>query len=304
MRPPCLWPVLILFTFLVCHNSTRAQISDYPADSTLTYADSLAIFSLIDSLLQIGDIPASQLAVRTGYNSNVLSAGRTLGVENFGLSPGLSYYHRSGFYADLMAYWSHDFAPRLYLFTGSIGYMHIFSDKLSAIANYDHYFYLTNSEDEYIPYRNAFSVSPYFELKPLSVRLDYSLYIGEKTAHRITPGIALRLVKKDFLNIDRISFYPAVYLLLGNETITEIVISSTDPNDSSTGRYELLEKKVFGIMNYAFSIPLSLSWGNWYFNFSYTYNIPKALPGEPFTLEKSGYISSSLSYFIDLGKDL
>ena len=57
----------------------------------------------------------SQLAVRLSYNSNVLSAGRTLGIENFGLAPGLSYYHKSGLYADVSGYWSKDFDPSYYL---------------------------------------------------------------------------------------------------------------------------------------------------------------------------------------------
>ncbi len=48
----------------------------------------------------------SQLAIRIGYNSNVLSAGRTLGIENFGLAPGISFYHISVLFADVTSYWS------------------------------------------------------------------------------------------------------------------------------------------------------------------------------------------------------
>src|SRR5688572_2481757 len=75
------------------------------ADSLLTKAaltsqDTLSIVDLIDSLLMLEDDLSSQFAVRVGYNSNVLSAGRTLGIENFGLAPGISYYHKSGLYAD------------------------------------------------------------------------------------------------------------------------------------------------------------------------------------------------------------
>ncbi len=36
------------------------------------------------------------------------------------------------------------------------------------------------------------------------------------------------------------------------------------------------------------------------FSFSYTYNIPKALPGETLTLAESSFLSASLSWFINL----
>src|SRR5688572_708531 len=80
-----------------CQNAA-SFLSDQ--DSLLTYEDSLSIFSLIDSLLQLENESGSILSLRLGYNSNVLSTGRTLGIENFGLAPGISYYHRTGLYAD------------------------------------------------------------------------------------------------------------------------------------------------------------------------------------------------------------
>ncbi len=103
---------------IVAFQSAPAQES---SDSTLlsqvetelTFDDSLSIFSLIDSLLQNSDVNASQLALRMTYNSNVMSTGRTLGIQNFGLAPGISYYHKSGLYADVSGYWSKHFNPLL-----------------------------------------------------------------------------------------------------------------------------------------------------------------------------------------------
>ena len=53
-------------------------------------------------------------------------------------------------------------------------------------------------------------------------------------------------------------------------------------------------------MNYAISVPLNISYNHWGLSFSYTYNIPKALPGEPLTLSESTYLSGSLFYLIGL----
>ncbi len=143
-------------------------------EDILSFEDSLSIFNLIDSLLQNAEVESSQFGIRLAYNSNVLSAGRTLGIENFGLSSGLSYYHKSGFYGDLSGFWSKDFDPKYYLTIASVGYMYSFPKVFSIMAGYDRYFYNMQSEDEYIPYKNTLSVTPLFEVKPFMLAINYS----------------------------------------------------------------------------------------------------------------------------------
>lgn len=286
------------------------------ADSLLTNgspfsaADSLSIFSLIDSLLRLEDASGSQLALRMAYNSNVLSAGRTLGIENFGLAPGISYYHRSGLYADLSGYWSKDFEPAYYLTVASLGYMRDFSKHFSVMAGYDRYFYsLATTENTYIPYKNTLSVSPIVELKPLSLTANYSFYFGDQRAHRIMPCLTLTLQKRRLWNIDRIAFMPSVFALMGDEVITKMefvppkTLREAADNIKKYGtRFSSVEVRnhVFGIMNYAFSTPLSISHKQWMLTFTWSYSIPKALPGETLTLSESTYLSGSLTYIIDL----
>ena len=98
-------PLLLAILITGCCKFTFAQHPDSlllsQTETELSFGDSLSIFYMIDSLLQQGDLNTSQLALRVSYNSNVLSTGRTLGIENFGLSPGVSYYHKSGLFADV-----------------------------------------------------------------------------------------------------------------------------------------------------------------------------------------------------------
>ncbi|MBA4055437.1 MAG: hypothetical protein C0490_12045, partial [Marivirga sp.] len=262
-------------------------------DDALTFEDSLSIFNLIDSLLQYGDIGGSQLAVRLSYNSNVLSAGRTLGIENFGLAPGLSYYHKSGFYADVSGFWSKDFDPSYYLTVASVGYMHSFSKYFSFMAGYDRYFYNLRSEDEYIPYKNTLSVTPIIDLKPVLFSLNYSFYFGDAYVHRIMPGMSVVLEKKKLFQIDRVAISPSFFMLMGNEILTELEWdgpSLRNKIDYGTW-FRIVERNenVFGVMNYAFSLPLTITHKGLSFSFTYTYNIPKALPGEPLTISESSY---------------
>lgn len=291
----------------------RAQVPDSlrsTPDSLLTFSDSLAIFRLIDSLMTLEEANASILAFRLGYNSNILDAGRTLGIEQFGLSPGITYYHKSGIYADVTAYWSRDFAPSLYLTTLSAGYLHMIGDKFSVLAAFDHYFY--NYDDDYfVPYSNAATVSATLDFEPLSIRLDYSLYFGDAYANRIMPGISGNLRKKNFLGFDRISFYPSVNILFGDELITEIeIVRPSSPQEALMNiqkygdrfGYRITERKVFGLMNYAFTAPLYLTVGNWLFNVAYTYSIPRAVGNEPLPLDNTGYISASVVFNVKFKK--
>src|SRR5690606_10172788 len=118
------------------------------------------------------------------------------------------------------------------------------------------------------PYSNAASMSAMLDLKPVSLRLDYSFYFGDAHAHRILPGISGNFRKRDFLGFDRITFYPAVYVLFGDEQITEIeIIRPSSINEALTNfqkygdrfGYRITERRVFGIMNYAFSAPLNFT---------------------------------------------
>src|SRR5688572_28055144 len=223
------WLCLTIWTVSFCQ--LQAQEADssllkLPSDSILTFSDSLDIFNLIDSLLTLEEnAPHSQLAVRLAYNSNVFYAGRTLGIDQFGLSPGISYYHKSGFYADVSTFWSNDFEPKYYLTIVSAGYMHSFSKNFSFATYYDRYFY--NLEEDFLLYNNGFTVSPILDLKPFTFQCDYTFFFGETHANRLMPSITINIAKKKIWGIDRISFTPAFYMLFGDETFTNIIIPST-----------------------------------------------------------------------------
>lgn len=305
----CIRGIVCCFLISVSSLNLWAQDTDslaYRSNMLLNFNDSLSIFKLIDSLLTLEELNASQIAVRLSYNSNVLWAGRTLGIDNFGLAPGLSYYHKTGLFADFSAFWSNDFEPKYYLTVLSGGFMHSLSRKLSFIASYDHYFY--NLESEYIPFSNTLTVSSFLDLKPVTFRLDYSFYFGEEMAHRLMPSIGLTLKKKRFLNIDRISFSPSVYMLMGNSTITEITFPETNREwiaayirmRQGLPWYTITTKNVFGIMNYAFMAPITITHNAWSFSVSYAYNIPKALPGETLVLSNNSFLSASITHFFDL----
>ena len=169
------------------------------------------------------------------------------------------------------------------------------------MAEYNRYLYSDVSEDIYIAYKNNVGVSNFFDVKPFTFRLDYQYYFGDKQAHRINPSVMLNIEKRNLGKINRITFFPTVSLLTGSELITETKAYAQTFLESLIRLrrglpqfYEETQTK-FGILNYSFVAPLSINIKDWFFIISYTYNIPKSLPGETITLVNSGYISARIS---------
>lgn len=248
----------------------------------------------------------SQLAIRVGYNSNAGSASRSLGINQFGLSPGVSYYHKSGIYMDASGYWSSEFDPNYYLTILSTGYVGALTRKWSFLAEYSHYFYSSQGDSISFDYTNSIGISNFIDLKPFTFRLDYNFLFGQATAHRLLPGIMLNLEKRNWKKINRILFYPSFNVLFGSEHFPLEVY----PNfDTQIEKFNLLrngqepytifpEETQFGPMNYSFSAPLSVSVKNWNFLLSYTYNIPKSLPREGSGLTNNGFLAASITRYL------
>jgi hypothetical protein len=278
-------------------------------DSLLNSPDSVSLLQLIDSILHLPEVKEkSTLAARVGYNSNVVATGRTIGLNQFGLSPGISYYHKTGLYADASTYWSKEYSPQFYLSVLSGGYIKTFSRRWSLLAEYSHYFYAESDSSSYYPYTNNLGLTNYLTFKPITFRLDYYFYFGQKNAHRIQPGVMLNLQKRKWHKIDRIQFFPSINVLFGSENVvTDYQFypdylqryrkNQTLPKDQQLPLYHEVTKNVFGVMNYSFVVPISISKKNWTFLISYTYNIPKSLPEEDLGLKPSGYMSASITKY-------
>jgi hypothetical protein len=268
-------------------------------DSILNSPDSLSILGLIDSLLALTE-ERSQLAVRFGYNSNVIASPNTVNINKFGLSPGISFFHKSGLYADLASYWSNQYDPALYLTVPSIGYLVLPTSRWSILAEYSHYFY--NKPDSVqgtgtttnTPYTNNLYMSNFWDAGLLTGRLDYSFLFGEQTGNRFYAAIGLDLVKKNWLGIERVRFFPTAGLLYGNETVITYV------ENRRTRRIDVVIDKPWGILNYSLSAPITLSWKNWSLLSSYTYNFPQPLPGEMLDISHSGFVTFTLTRYFEL----
>lgn len=328
--------------------------------------DSLSMFNLIDSLFTMESILKSELNIRFSYSSSVTSAGRDYGLNQAGLSPGVAFYHKSGFYGDISSYWNSGSAPKYNPTILSTGYLFVSSSKWSYSFDYEKWLYNPQDSSEN-PLTNSLGASTSYDFKVGFANIDYSLLFGEETAHRIIGNVSGRINLGKWWIFKDINIYPSTNIMLGNSEITQLRITNRISDDqikqrlsqlnsfeelannqknylslllfganeqgiiSNEERFQLrskirnnndlnendkqillrvinsfnqtsefVESNKFGLLNYSFTLPISLSTTRLNILLSYTYSIPVKLPGEFFSVNPIGYFGASISYRIPL----
>lgn len=210
------------------------ELAELEAELDALFADevdSASIMGLISQMMKT-DTRYSELQVRLGYSSRVTSAGRDFGLDQQGVIPSVSFYHKSGLYGDLSGYWSSDLDPQYNITIATLGYLGSLSKKLNYTVSYDRSFF--TRFDSLNTLTNSISTGLTYNEKYWYTGVDYSYSFGTETAHRLNWNLTGNFQFKGFGPIKRIASYPSVGLLFGNETIAtqytdvrEIEIEST-----------------------------------------------------------------------------
>ncbi|MBV6646754.1 MAG: hypothetical protein KI790_14955 [Cyclobacteriaceae bacterium] len=242
----------ILVTIFIClSTSLSAQTDeiDYAVELAQLEAelDSFSIFNLIDSLLTSTAQTPSEWNIRFGYTSNILSAGRNFGIEQHGFSPGISYYHRSGMFADFAGFWNSANEPKYNLTMLTVGYMGLISGKWSYSLSYEKWFYnLGASDSSQISFSNGLGASVSYDMRWLNTSFDYSFLFGNSTAHRLIWSTSGDIRIKNFWIFDRVRIYPTFSMIIGNGDVTSFRFTDDEAintlYDLSTATAEELEQ--------------------------------------------------------------
>ncbi|WP_258105119.1 hypothetical protein [Marinoscillum sp. MHG1-6] len=182
--------------------------------------DSLFIFSMIDSILNTQPVKYSEWYIRAGYNSNFLSAGRNYGIKQHSISPAISYYHKSGVFADMSGYWNSGFDPKYNLTIASVGYMGLLGKKWSYTGSYDRWFYNSNTTSNRL--NNNLSLSSAFSTKVFYTSFDYTMLFSDSDfAQRIIGTISGNLKIRRSKFFDKIQFSPSISSIYGNNQVIQ-----------------------------------------------------------------------------------
>ncbi len=335
--------VYLALAILICWLSTKGQDTlSLEEQWALLEAelDSISIFNAIDSLLSAEQNLPSEFNFHLSYNSNISSAGRNYGIDQHGLSPGVSFYHKSGLWGDLSGYWNSETDPKYNLSVASVGFINFVKPKWSYGISYERW--ISNGGSTI--FTNSLGIASGYNFGPISTNLDYSFLFGEETANRIIGTVSGNLNLKAWWIFKKISINPMASAIVGNDNVTSFSVSTNERlnnlflltqlsseeldqvlllavlndrltrdeamqirrriNNLTDEQYERLldavfieeNDKVFGVLNYNFSLPISLATKKLIVLIAYTYSIPIKLPGEETTFDPIGYFSLSFNY--------
>lgn len=279
-------------------------------------SDSASFLQLLDNLMDEKYIK-SAFSTRIGYSGQITNAGRTIGINQFGFNAGVSYYHKSGVFADVSGYWNSDQIPNYTTTIIDLGYMGNFTPNWSYWASFNHYFFSkTDNNTITNPFTNAINASTNYYIKKLSFGIDYSYSFGEETAHRIRLNTSYNLSKSNWWIFDRVSFSPNLSLLMGNASVVswQINLAKEQQVIDRIGmmRYNYLqnnnpdrldnllaypvESNAFGVMNYSLFVPVTFTIKKLSLMVNYTLNKPVALQGEELDTSFNNYLSTTLIF--------
>ncbi len=284
--------------------------------------DSLNIFSLLDSLVAIQQ--PSQLVVRTNYNSQVFNAGRSYGIDQYAFNSGISYYHRSGVYADISGQYYSGISPHYNATSVTLGYSNFFSNKWGYNLSASHSFYheLEESTSLNNTLKNSLGMSTFYYTKYITLGLDYIYSFGSENtdAHRLVPSLTIKPKLKAKGLLKRFKINPMLYMTFGTQTlyteqynnlvvrniIQEIglrafLIAYRNNNPTLLDLiYEVDESSQFGPLNLQVTIPVQYTYKKFTASISYNINMPITLPSEILEEDKSSYVGVSVYYVFDL----
>jgi hypothetical protein len=181
--------------------------------------DELQISNTVDADTTSEDELGSDFVLRVDYQSKVLSSGRDFGVSQYGFSPSLTYYHKSGLYGGVTGSFYSQSSPKYSLTDFNIGYSNVFNfaQSWSYMVSYDRYLFNPDSDGLL---KNAGTVFTNYDFGPINGGVSYTImFSNEEIAHRLNPSIGGYFTIRHVGFIDKISFAPSVSATIGTSNV-------------------------------------------------------------------------------------
>ncbi|MFN8357367.1 MAG: hypothetical protein U0Y10_23120 [Spirosomataceae bacterium] len=199
---------------------SQSQLNDSFLDSLVTYFDQ-------------SESPRHFLSVRAKYTNRALFAGRDFGTTQSLVMPSVSYWHKSGFYADFTGYLYSQSTPKYQFSNVSLGYMGSLNSQFMFSLEYGRSF--AASKDISTALANSISVQGNFTHHKLSASLSYSYYFDNtQTSSLLVPSVGLNFSTKKIGFIDKITIQPNLNAMFGNTNSFLNTYSFTVPTASDS----------------------------------------------------------------------
>ncbi|MDD3722569.1 MAG: hypothetical protein PHW92_08790 [Lutibacter sp.] len=235
------------------------------------------------------------LYISTTFNSNTYFSGRDIGIDQYNITPQITYAHSIGIFASLSGIYYSEFDPNWDVTIATVGFgKNIGKKKLFRyVVSYSKYFYANDLNNIYSNTLNlGFGVRN--KQRTLGTQLSGSYLFGEDQSFEIASRsfVDFNLLKT---NKSRLKFKPQLNITAGKQTIELARIVDQDGQLTT----EYTENDVFDLINTQINLPLLYSTNSFDFEAGYNINFPNAI-GDESNLKNTGFFNFSIGYLIDL----
>lgn len=284
-------------TLFVCLSGVVFGYSQEPAKEK-------EIEDLIDELFMedevINELTASLknsqfLYVSATYNSDTYFSGRDIDIDQYNITPQITYAHSNGIFASLSGIYYSEFVPKWDVTTATVGFgRNIGKKKLFKYAvSYSRYFYENDIDNIYTNTLNA-GLGVRNKKRTIGTQLSGSYLFGEEQSFEIASRsfVDFNLLKTKKTSL---KFKPQLNIVAGKQTIELSRIYNQDGQILT----EYTENDVFDLINTQISLPMQFSTNSFDFEAGYNINFPNAI-GDESNLKNTGFFNFSVGYLIDL----
>lgn len=262
------------------------------------------IDALIDELFMedevINELTASLsnsqfLYISAAYNSDTYFSGRDIGIDQYNITPQITYAHSNGIFASLSGIYYSEFEPNWDVTVATLGFGKSIGKKklFKYTVSYSRYFYASDINNIYT---NTFNVGLGIRNKKrnMGTQLSGSYLFGENQSFEIASRsfMDFNLLKT---NKSRLKFKPQLNVIAGKQTIELARI--VNQNGQLLTQYT--ENDIFDLINTQINLPLLYSTNSFDFEAGYNINFPNAI-GDESNLKNTGFFNFSIGYLIDL----
>jgi len=284
------------FTLLLCFSvvfiASSQEVEDKETDDVID--------GLFENNKTLDEVLASFtkyqfLYLSMNYNDKTYFSGRDIGVNQFSLTPKISYLHYSGFSATVSGAYYNKFDPKWDLTTVNIGYGKSLgkNNTFKYYTSYTRYFYnngLSNSFENDI----NVGVGIKNKKKTIGTQLSGSYLFGSDKAFQVasTTFFLVKLLKTPKYRLDS---RPQFSIIAGDQTV-ELARTYIQNGRVVT---DYTTNKQFYLINKQLNLPIQFSTNSFDFELGYNINFPSAIGSET-NLKNTSYFNFSAAYLFDL----
>ncbi len=286
--------LLCLLLILVSYSYAQELDDDFSEDEN-EIIDNLLNEDGLEELLDLTNLKSDFMAISFDFNNDTYFSGRDIGVDQFNVTPQITYLSSSGLFANLSAMYYSEFQPKWDFASITLGYGHRFgkNDQFRWFTFYDRYFF---SDPDSNPFKNALNAGIEFENKSRTLGTDLT------TSYLFGDGGSVQFVSTTYGEIklfekgkSQFKLRPELRITVGQQTIQ--LARTFTYRDRQITVYE--ENDDFGLVNTQLYIPLQYSFNNFDIELGYVFNIPSELEGET-NLSNTSTFAISISYLFGL----